>query len=111
MELVSEDSERPGLELPAILDRRQYPEAFEALWDEYRPFGNPNATKADAHRAWAKLSSADRKDCFEGLALYASWLRSENRERAAANRSPVEVKHLATFINKRGWEPYLEAAA
>lgn len=108
LELVAED-EQP--DIPAILDRRPYPEAFEALWDEYRPIANANATKADAHRAWAKLSAADKAACFEGLALYASWLREETRNRAQSKRSPVEVKHLATFINKRGWEPFLEQEA
>ncbi len=110
LELVSDDQRGAEPELPAILDRRSYPDAFEALWSEYRPIASPNATKADAHRAWAKLSAADREACWTGLVRYAVWIGEENARRAAGKRSQVEVKHLATFINRRGWEPYLEEA-
>jgi uncharacterized protein YdaU (DUF1376 family) len=101
-------SEENQPEIPAALDRRPYPESFEALWWEYRPVASPNATKADAFRAWAKLSMLDRHACWMGLIRYVVWIGEENVRRAEAKRPPTEVKHLATFINRRGWEPFIE---
>lgn len=93
------------LEVPASLDRRAYPETFEVLWLAYRPVASPNATKADAHKAWFALAIAERDACLAGLKRYVSWLGEEKQK-----RDQTKVKHLATFIAKRGWEPFLEAA-
>lgn len=95
-----------SLEPPAILDRRRYPEAFEELWREYRPIAEPNATKADAHTAWKRLSAADREACWSGLVRYVLWLQERRLK-----RTDYPAKHLSTFINRRGWESFEEEAA
>lgn len=94
------------LELPAILDQRPYPDDFESVWSEYKAIANPNATKADAAKAFARLSKADKDACWTGVVRYVVWIREERRK-----RPDMPVKHLATFINKRGWEPFMEDAA
>lgn len=85
------------------MDKGDYPEAFETLWTAYRPIAGKNATKADAFSAWKKLSAEDRQRCLDGLKGYVVWLRKEREKRA-----DFPAKHLATFINKRGWETILE---
>ena len=99
------EAEEPQLEIPAGLDRRKYPDDFEALWHEYRPIAPKNATKADAFTAWKKLSAIERAQCWSGLVEYAVWVIEERKRRA-----DTPVKHLATFINKRGWEAFMETA-
>lgn len=96
--------EEPENEIPAVLDRRAYPDKFEAVWDEYKPIASKNATKADAFRAWQKLSASDQQSCYAGVVEYAMWLQDERKR-----RPDTPAKHLATFINKRGWEPFEEA--
>lgn len=96
--------EEPENEIPAVLDRRAYPDKFEAVWDEYKPIASKNATKADAFRAWQKLSASDQQSCYVGVVEYAMWLQDERKR-----RPDTPAKHLATFINKRGWEPFEEA--
>jgi len=98
------EPERTPDEIPAAFDRRVYPEAFEALWEVYRPIAAKNATKADACAGWRILSEPDKAACLDGLRLYAAWLGEE-----AQRRDGTKVKHLATFIEKRAWEPLLEA--
>ena len=98
--LVSEadDSSKPS--------RQTYPDAFEALWTEYLPVANKNATKADAFTAWKRLPEAEKAACYSGLIRYVLWFEDERK------RDPTtKIKHLATFIHKRGWEPFLEADA
>ena len=102
--VVSLRPEEPEEEIPAILDRRAYPDKFEAVWDEYKPIASKNATKADAFKAWQKLSEADKAACYSGVVEYAMWLLDERKK-----RPDTPAKHLATFINKRGWEPFEEA--
>lgn len=80
-----------------------YPEEFEAVWHEYQPIAPKNATKADAYAAWRKLDGDDRKLCWTGVVNYAVWLIDERKR-----KPDTPVKHLATFINKRGWEPFME---
>jgi uncharacterized protein YdaU (DUF1376 family) len=83
----------------------KYPDEFETLWRAYRPIASPNSTKADAHKTWEKLSPEERDACLAGLTQYVSWLSAEKQK-----RDGTKPKHLATFINKRGWEPFLEKA-
>lgn len=94
----------PEDEIPAMLDRRRYPEDFEAVWLEYLPIAAKNATKADAARAFARLSAADKRDCWTGTVRYVQWVLEERRR-----RPDTPVKHLSTFINRRGWERFLES--
>lgn len=91
------------IETPARAPKPPYPEEFEALWRSYNPVASPNSTKADAHKAWAKLDEPTKAQCAEGLALYVAWLREEKQR-----RDGTKVKHLETFISKRGWEPFTE---
>jgi len=91
------------IETPARAPKPPYPEEFEALWRSYSPVASPNSTKADAHKAWAKLDEPTKAQCAEGLALYVAWLREEKQR-----RDGTKVKHLETFISKRGWEPFTE---
>lgn len=100
-----------GHDPPDAVSGQTYPDEFEELWREYRPIASPNATKADAYKAWAKLGPRDRRACWTGVVRYAVWFVGEKVRRANDGRSPVEVKHLATFINKRGWEPFMEEEA
>lgn len=93
-------------EIPAALDRRLYSEDFESLWRAYRPIASPNSTKADAATAFKRLSAADKAACHAGLLAYVDWIAAERRK-----RSDTPAKHLASFINKRGWEPFLEDEA
>lgn len=81
----------------------QYPDEFEAVWYEYLPIAPKSATKADAFLAWKKLNSEERKLCWTGVVNYAVWLLEERKK-----KPDTSVKHLATFINKRGWEPFME---
>jgi uncharacterized protein YdaU (DUF1376 family) len=83
----------------------KYPPPFETLWLAYRPIGSPNSTKADAHKAWGKLSPEEQDACLAGMHRYVAWLSEEKQ-----SRNDTKAKHLATFINKRGWEPFLEGA-
>jgi len=89
---------------PPRAPKPPYPDAFEALWSVYRPIASPNSTKSDAHKAWAKLDEPTKAQCAEGLALYVAWLGEEKQK-----RDGTKVKHLETFISKRGWEPFIEA--
>lgn len=91
-------------EAPPRAPKPPYPEAFEALWAVYRPIASLNSTKADAHKAWAKLDEPTKAQCAEGLAMYVAWLGEEKQKRAE-----TKAKHLETFISKRGWEPFIEA--
>lgn len=80
-----------------------YSDDFEKVWDAYRPIAAKNATKADAARAFANLPKADREACLTGVQRYASWLSGERQK-----RPDTPAKHLATFIHKRGWEPFMD---
>jgi hypothetical protein len=84
-----------------------YPDEFEALWHEYRSIANPNASKADAMKAWKKIPSTERGDCYSGLIQYTVWL-SDKRASKDKNVFVPEPQHLSKFINGRGWEPFLE---
>lgn len=84
----------------------RYSDDFEKVWTAYRPIAAKNATKADAARAHANLNEADREACLIGVQRYASWLVAERQKRA-----DTPAKHLATFIHKRGWEPFLDESA
>lgn len=95
----------PEPELPVPIPKGRYPEQFEELWREYLPVAAPNATKADAYAAWKRLSSADRDACWQGTISYVMWVFGERKR-----RPDCPVKHLATFINRRGWEPFMDAA-
>lgn len=102
----NQDDGDPDDDIPSALDRRSYPDQFEDLWREYRAIANPNASKFNAHKAWAKLNATDRADCWRGVIRYVVWLGDERKR-----RPDHPVQHLATFINGRGWEPYLEMEA
>jgi hypothetical protein len=80
-----------------------YPEAFEALWSEYRPIGIKTASKRAAFISWNKLSTEDQDVCWLGLVRYVGWLIDER-----SRRPDHPVKHLVTFINQRCWEPFME---
>jgi uncharacterized protein YdaU (DUF1376 family) len=95
--LQSEESARP--------ERQRYSDDFEAVWAEYRPIASPNATKADAMRAFARLSKPDREACWAGVVRYVQWLLEQRRK-----RGDFPAKHLATFINRRGWETFMDEA-
>jgi hypothetical protein len=57
--------------------------------------------KADAQRAWARLSPADRQACLELLPAHvAHWQLSGTLRRF--------IPHAATFINQRRWEDEIE---
>lgn len=90
---------------PPPEDKARYSEEFEALWSAYRPIAAKNATKADAATAFNRLGRTDREACTEGTRRYAEWLLAERRK-----RPDTPAKHLATFIHKRGWEPFLDEA-
>lgn len=83
-----------------------YPEDFEAVWREYRPIAAPNASKANAFKAYRKLSHTESDDCWIGVGHYALWLTEQRK-----SRPDYPAQHLATFINGRGWEPFLEETA
>lgn len=83
-----------------------YSDDFEKVWAAYRPIAAKNATKADAARAHERLNKADREACLIGVQRYAAWLVGERQK-----RPETPAKHLATFIHKRGWEPFIEAEA
>lgn len=91
---------------PPPEEKARYSEEFEILWSAYRPIAAKNATKADAATAFNRLGWADREACTEGTRRYAEWLLAERRK-----RPDTPAKHLATFIHKRGWEPFLDEAA
>lgn len=87
-------------------DRRPYSEAFEVLWLTYRPIAPKTATKVDAARAFERLSAADKADCAKGLEAYVAAVLKER-----GHRPDAPAKHLATFVNKRAWEPFLDTAS
>lgn len=81
----------------------RYPPAFEELWREYGPISQPSASKAKAFQAWRKLTPGERAQCWDGLVSYVLWVREQRR-----TRTDFPAKHLATFVNGRGWEPFIE---
>lgn len=81
----------------------RYPPAFEELWREYGPISQPSASKAKAFQAWRKLTPQERLQCWDGLISYVLWVREQRR-----TRTDFPAKHLATFVNGRGWEPFIE---
>lgn len=83
-----------------------YPEEFERLWTEYKILRVPNASKHHACRAYQRLPGTDKEACFEGLVSYVLWLQDERRK-----KPDKPAKHLATFINERAWEPFMELQA
>lgn len=91
---------------PAGASREAYSRDFDELWATYKPIASKNATKVDASRAFERLSAPDRRACLAGLRSYVEWLIAERRK-----RPETPAKHLATFINKRGWEPFAEQQA
>lgn len=100
------DKQKPAKADPQTpVGKGRYPDAFEFLWDTYRAAGNRNATKADAFKAWKRLPQGEQTACFDGLLAYVMWLMEERKK-----RPDTPAKHLATFINKRGWEPFMEEA-
>ena len=101
MPLKNSDTNTEGDEddddIPACLDRRPYPEAFEALWREYQPIAAKNATKGNAFEVWGKLSAADKEACRMGLVRYVERFLENGHEQRKAKR-------LASFIKGRSWE-------
>jgi hypothetical protein len=82
---------------------REYPDQFMWLWSEYQPIAIKTSSKRAAFVSWNKLSQQDRDACWLGVVKYADWLVDERRK-----KPDYPVKHLATFINQRCWEPFLE---
>ena len=100
---VEEEKEQPP---EPGASREAYSRDFDELWATYKPIAAKNATKVDASRAFERLSAPDRLACLAGLRSYVEWLIAERRK-----RPDTPAKHLATFINKRGWEPFAEQQA
>lgn len=106
MEDGGEEVEKKEELPPAGASREAYSRDFDELWATYKPIAAKNATKIDASRAFERLSAPDRRACLSGLRSYVEWLIAERQK-----RPDTPAKHLATFINKRGWEPFAEQQA
>lgn len=81
-----------------------YTPDFEALW-ECIPKENPGS-KADAFRAFSKLSKEDQGECMRGWLRYEEWLEGKRKTKA-----DWPIKQLVSFINGRLWESHQEEAA
>lgn len=85
-------------ELPQLGGNTTYPKPFETLW-AIKP-RHPNDTKGQAYQAWQKVVSCK----IEPGLLQAKW-----SQYVASCSEPRFIKHMASWLNQRGWENEYEA--
>lgn len=81
------------------LEKKTYPDDFEAFWRDYPR--TPNMSKKTAFAGWGKLTLADRQRCLAGVVPYRAFL---------ASKADHPTMHAATFINERRFEGFADAA-
>lgn len=91
-----------------------YAADFEEARAAYRP--PKNDSKSDAYSAWTKTAKqrmsagAFGHRMVECCRLYSAWIDEENVKRARQRQNDYPKKHMATWLNKRGWENFLADA-
>jgi len=79
-----------------------YPKDFEGCWLIYESADQPNSSKKEASKKFAKLDELDKRRCKKGLAGYVKWLYEKRK-----TQPEYPAKHLETFINQEIWQGYL----
>lgn len=80
--------------------RTTYPEDFEKFWSAYPT--DPNMSKKQTAKAWAKISNEDRLKAIEAIKPYRDWMALQTNYRTL---------HAERFISQRRFDGFLEKAA
>lgn len=79
--------------------RQSYPEAFEAAWKAYPT--TANMSKAEGHKAWAKLDDEDRQKVAKAIPGFVAYCK------AHPDYPPI---YFERFIRQRRFDGYAEVA-
>jgi len=91
-----------------------YAADFEEAWQAYR--APKNSAKFEAYAAWTKTAKmrmhhgAFGQRMLECCRLYSEWIDAENARRQRQRQSDHPKKHFSSWLNGRGWEPYMADA-
>ncbi|WP_237479432.1 DUF1376 domain-containing protein [Lichenibacterium dinghuense] len=85
---------------PPDRTRKPYPEDFERFWRGYPT--DPNMSKADAGRAWSRMTDVDRLSATAAVPEFVAYCRKDPTYR------PV---HAVKFLTSRRFEGFLTAKA
>ena len=83
-----------------------YSDLFLMCWDEYQGLKEQGASKLKAFESFDRLSEPEQDNCYDGLACYVKWVYEKRK-----SDPEFRAKHLATFINQRVWENFVDADA
>ena len=81
-----------------------YSDLFLMCWEEYQGLKEQGASKLKAFETFDRLSEAEQDNCYDGLACYVKWVYEKRK-----SDPEFRAKHLATFINQRVWENFIDA--
>lgn len=82
---------------------------FEDVWLDFPR--HPNSRRFAALKSYRRLSPKDRVNCIRGGSRYAIKFEEDRSDKRSLDERLRYVPHLSTWINQRGWEAELEAAA
>lgn len=84
----------------------EYTREFEDFWEAFPR--SPNASKADAFKAWGQVADARPATVVMVMAAksYARWLTDERARRKGGD---VPVCHASTWLRGRRWESFAQA--
>lgn len=82
---------------------------FEEVWSDFPR--HPNSRRFAAFKVYRRLSARDRVSCIRGAARYSIKFDEDRSDKRPMDERLRYVPHLSTWINQRGWEAELEAAA
>ncbi|MFN9113976.1 MAG: DUF1376 domain-containing protein [Bacteroidota bacterium] len=78
--------------------RAEYPAEFEAFWKDYPT--QPSMSKAEAAKAWGKLSAEEIAKVLGSVPVFRAWL--------AKQKADYPVVHAVRYITQRRYEGYLQ---
>lgn len=85
---------------PKPKKRTGYPPDFEAFWKSYPT--DPNMSKAEAGKAWAKLDTEDRKRAAAAVPAFRKWVAKQGTD--------YRTLHAVRFITQKRFEGFAVTA-
>lgn len=105
----NKDTVGPGVERPPepTVSAKDYPEDFKKFWLDYPR--NPNMSKPEAGKAWAKLKAGGLLPDPATMARAVTGYRKYLADASKGRKDPHPAAHAATWLNQRRFEGFLEA--
>lgn len=86
-----------------------FDEFEECVWADFPR--SPTSRKAKALEAYRKLSRPERVACMRGVARYSIRFDDDQSDKRSMDERLRYVPHLSRWIEEKGWQAEIEAAA